>query len=159
MHSIYLAHPISGLSAQAILDYYDNMLVILSKAYNVLSPMAGKSFLRNDVALRAHGYENPVATNRAIVGRDRWMVRQADVVLIDLRLAAVASIGCVMELAWAFAEGKHTIVVMGPDNVHQHAFVIECADIIFDDLDKAVAYLLELEGYNPKTGLPKESEI
>ena len=35
----------------------------------------------------------------------------------------------------------HTILVMPKKNVHQHAFVIEAADIIFETIEEAVEYL------------------
>jgi hypothetical protein len=54
------------------------------------------------------------------------------------------SIGCMMELAWAADHGKHVIVVMGPDNVHAHAFVLESASIRFPTLLEALKYLEDL---------------
>lgn len=138
---IYLARPFSGFDAHEVREYMNNVGQVLKRAgYEILSPMAKKDFLTG--VLRNEGYHDPVASNHAIFERDRWMVtNQADVVLVDLSEASVISIGCVMELAWASLLGKHTVVVMGPDNVHRHAFVIEAADIIFEDLEVALEYL------------------
>lgn len=141
--NIYLAHPISGMSGAQVMDYYEDMKYRLGRmGYTVLQPMTGKGYLRTELEFKSHGYTGmPASTNHAILERDNWMVRQADVVLVDLSAAYAVSIGCVMELAWAQDHHKHTIVVMGPDNVHRHAFVLEAADIVFENQYDALTYL------------------
>jgi nucleoside 2-deoxyribosyltransferase len=138
---IYVARPFTGYSGAELLDYYDKMKNLLV-GLEVLSPMTGKEFLGDDVKLKAHGFENPVATNHAIFERDQWMVRRADIVLVDLSDGdeEAVSIGCVMELAWASLLGKHTVVVMSETSPHYHAFVLEAADIIFPTIEKAIDY-------------------
>jgi hypothetical protein len=54
------------------------------------------------------------------------------------------SIGCVMELAWASLLGKYTIVIMEKENIHNHAFILEAADIIFENYYDAIEYLKKL---------------
>jgi nucleoside 2-deoxyribosyltransferase len=103
--------------------------------------MTAKGYLRTEIKFKASGYQNPVSTNHAIYERDKWMVEQCDIVLMDLTYAKFASIGCTMELAWASLLNKHTIIVMGEDNVHRHAFILEAADIIFATMDDAIGYL------------------
>lgn len=143
--NIYLAHPISGLSGAEILDYYSKMKEELCPlGFTVLSPMTGKEYLRNTPKYKAHGYDEPLITNHAIFERDLWMVSQADIVLVDLRETSQVSIGCVMELAIASYQRKHTIVVVPKDNIHQHAFVLEAADIVFDTMEEALKYLADL---------------
>lgn len=142
---IYLAHPISGKETKDIFNYYSNAVSDFSAiGYDVLYPMIGKAYLRNDLAFKAYGYDNPVSTNRAIVGRDHWMVSESDIVLVDLSDSDHVSIGCIAELAWAWHLRKHTIVVVNKDNIHYHAFVLEMADIVFDTLDHAYIYLEKL---------------
>lgn len=142
---IYLAHQITGLSYDQVMDYYGEMVAYTrGLGYDVLHPMTGKGFLRVD-EYKAEGYdEEPTTKAHAIFERDRWMVTQADVLLIDLTGMTRASIGCMMELAWGSILGKHTIVVMEPDNPHRHAFVTEAADIVFDDIKYAKNYLAKL---------------
>lgn len=142
---IYLAHPISGLGYDEIYEYYTNLRDGLRIwGYDVLQPMTGKEYLRNEVKFKTVGYDNPVSTNHAIVGRDTWMVRQADIVLVDFSAAEAVSIGCVSELAMAHVLGKHTVVVLPEVNVHRHAFVLDMAHIIFTNIEDAIKYLYKL---------------
>lgn len=141
---IYLAHPISGMSGEEIFGYYDNLISILQDDFIVLHPLIGKGELRTEKEYKAKGYGTAISSNHAIFERDRWMVSSSDIVLVDLSDTKSPSIGCMMELAWASLLGKHTIVVMQNENIHQHAFVIEAADIIYDNLDDAITYLLKL---------------
>ena len=144
---IYLARPINGYSYLEVMDWYKKTRGELEYFYTILSPMSNKEALRTETKFRAHGYDNnPVSTNHAIIERDRWMVSRADVVFMDLSNTAEVSIGCMMELAWAHQIGKHTIVVMSEDNIHQHAFVLEAADIVFTTYEDAIWYLQELIG-------------
>lgn len=144
---IYLARPISGASAEEVYGYYDEVTTILKNvtSYEVLSPMKGKQPLRTELEFKAHGYDHvPVATNHAIIERDRWMVSNADIVYANLSGTQRVSIGTCMELAWAHDKGKHTIVVMEEGNIHRHAFILEAADIVFKTHDEAMDYLYEL---------------
>jgi len=142
---IYLAGQISGSSYDKVVSRIEEKKKLLP-AYRVLSPMTGKGCLRTEAKFKVHGYDNPVSTNHAIFERDKWMISQCDVVLVDLLETVHVSIGCTMELAWASLLGKHTIVVMGIENPHHHAFVLEAADIIFETMDEAIIYLNKLVG-------------
>lgn len=142
---IYLAHPISGLGFDEVVTYYEDLRGRLTaRGYDVLQPMTGKGYLRTEICFRGLGDGHPQSTNHAIVERDNWMVHQADVVLVDLTGAKAVSIGCMMELAWSHELRRHTIVVLTEENVHWHAFVLECADIVLASLAEAVEYLTKL---------------
>lgn len=142
---VYLAHPITGLSYDDVHQYYETLRLVLKNAgFDVIHPMTGKGYLRTEMEFSPHGYGNPVSTNHAIVERDQWMVEQADLVLVDLVGATQRSIGCISELAWAHLLRKHTIVAMEDGNVHQHAFIIEMADVLFPTLEEAIAYMKKL---------------
>jgi len=139
---IYLARPISGCNGEEVIGYYDKMNELLtSMGYFVFQPMTGKGFMRTEIEFKAKNYGNPESTNHAIIERDRWMVSQADIVFANLLGTERVSIGTCMELAWAHDKGKHTIVAMEKDNIHQHGFVLEAADIIYDDVDAVINYL------------------
>ncbi len=144
--TIYLAGPISGNSYDDVSGYFTDMTSILvDLGYAVLHPMLGKEVLRTEIKLKASGYGNPESTNHAILERDKWMVSQSDIVLCNLMMGKdMVSIGSVMELAWACMMNKLTIVVMQKDNIHQHAFVIEAADIIYEDIYDAIRHLKKL---------------
>lgn len=141
---IYLAHQISGLSYEEVHAYYTEMTRVLGVWYEILHPMTAKGTLRTELEFKAADYRSPVATNHAIAERDEWMVAQADVVFVNLLGNSHVSIGCVCELAWAHLLRKHTVVVMEEENIHQHAFILECADIVFATQDEAVGYLAKL---------------
>jgi nucleoside 2-deoxyribosyltransferase len=143
---IYCAHPITGLSGGEVIDYYTTLKDKLSDmGYGVLHPMVAKNSFRPVETIRSHGYDHhPMARDRAIKGRDQWMVTQADIVLVDLSGTSVVSIGCVSELAYADILGKHTVLVLPENNIHKHAFILQEADVIFENLVDALDYLNKL---------------
>jgi len=144
---IYTAGPISGLSYNQVLNRYQKQTSRLKEiGYDVLCPMTGKSYLRNEINLKAHGIKNqPLSTNHAIKERDRWMVGNSDIILVDFtECENIVSIGSCMELAWGDELKKHTIVVMDKNNIHQHAFILECADLVFETMTDAYNYLIDL---------------
>lgn len=145
---LYLAHPIGGLQGKDVFTYYDNLSEKLSKFYDILSPMVGKNFLRNTVEFKPTGYEHPITKNHAIFQRDTWMVSQSDIIFCDLIGVEKISIGCCMELAIASWLNKHTIVVMDKGNIHNHAFILEAADIVFETFEEGYNYLVELGSTN-----------
>jgi nucleoside 2-deoxyribosyltransferase len=143
---IYLAGAISGKSYNDVLESINERKKYLEKVgYDVLNPMTGKAYLRNEKEFVSKGYDNPTSTNHAIVERDRWMVKRSDIILVDLMNATEKSIGSIMELAWAHDNGVHSIVVMPKDGHHNHAFVLEAADIVFNSTEDALNYLVELK--------------
>lgn len=144
---IYIAGSISGRSGEEVISYFGNTKALLTgMGFDVLSPMTGKGHFRNEIKFKTNGYGNPISTNHAIIERDRWMVSMADIVYCNLTMvtAPIVSIGSMMELAWAHHMGKHTVLAMQKGNIHQHAFVLEAADIIFETHDDAIDYLSKL---------------
>lgn len=144
-YKIYLAHPISGMNPNDIFDYYITLKQRLEiMFYQVMHPMTGKGYLRTEKSLRKEGYSNPVSTNHAINTRDLWMVRQADIVLVDLTGTTEPSIGCIIETAAAHVMRKHIVAVIPDGNVHEHGMLLDCIDIRFYDLPSAEEYLEKL---------------
>lgn len=142
--TIYCAHPISGQTWEQVCDYYNNTKKKLTElGFNVLHPMTGKNNIRTEINQRfqAADFKSPVASNHAIFERDKWMVSQSDIVYLNLTGSTIASIGSMMEIAWAALLSKYTIVIMEKENLHRHAFVIEAADIIFETEEEAITYL------------------
>jgi len=141
---LYLARPITGCSYGGVASYYALMKAQLEGQFRVLSPMTAKGFLRTEKRFKAEYNDHPVSTNHAIIERDRWMVKRADVLYANLVGSQDVSIGTVMELAWGHDNGIHTIIAMEKDNPHYHAFVLEAGDIVFESHEEALAYLKEL---------------
>lgn len=142
---LYLAHPISGRTPDEVMPYFEDTAAELRDAVPglvVMSPLVGKGHLRTERKFKAHGYDHPLSKNRAIRGRDRWMVAQADVVYANLTLASDASIGACFEMAWA-CDQRHTylVVAMGLDNPHMHGFVLDAADAVWPTHEEAMVYL------------------
>lgn len=145
--TIYLAGPISGLSYSAVVDRYKHYVKRFERmGYNVLFPMMGKGYLRNENEIVPSDYQQPISTNRAIVGRDSWMVHQCDILVADLSCATEVSRGTICEISWASLLHKHVLVALGSernyDNPHYHAFVLGQADIVFSEMDEVIEYLL-----------------
>lgn len=143
---IYLAGPISGKGYDEVVGLYVQKIELLQDfGYEVLCPMTGKQYLRNELEFKSHGFTNPVSTNHAIFNRDKWMVSQSDVVLADLSNSGErVSIGTMMEMAWSNLSGKHVVAVVPDGNIHNHAFVLEAADIIFKTPEESYQYLHDL---------------
>lgn len=145
---IYCGSIISGRSYEEVMEYYNYIISVLSDfGFDVLSPMLGKEALRNEIAFKKYGYGTAISSNHAIKERDQWMVTQADIVWLNFFKCKNASIGGISELAWADLLHKHTIVTMEEDNIHQHAFVLEMADIIFETEDETLDYLKKFQLY------------
>ncbi len=142
---IYLAGPISGQTYDNVVDRLAaREKVLKGLGFTVIHPMTGKEALRTGTNLRAHSYKIPVSTNHAIFRRDKWMVSMCDIILAELTDAEIVSIGTCFELAWASHLGKHTIVILPKGNIHRHAFVLEAADVIFEEYEDAMVYLQKL---------------
>lgn len=148
---IYIAHQISGLTPEQVIDYFESMARYMKAiGFEVLQPMTAKGYFRPDPAhkeqpaFKPDGYAQPVSTNHAIVERDNWMVHMADVVHVDFTGTTSPSIGMIMELAWAHELRKHTVIVLPEGNPHRHAFILECADVIFPDMAASMEYLVNL---------------
>lgn len=142
---IYLVHPISGMTADEVFDYYTKTSKELTdQGYDVLTPMFGKENLRCEKEFRASGYKSPCTTNHAIFNRDKWMVMQADIIYANFLNAKQVSIGSMMELAWASDHGKHVIVSMQDENPHAHAFVYEASNIVYNNHEDVIEYLTKI---------------
>ena len=141
--TVYTVGAISGLGYDECVRQFDVRIARLKEmGYDVLYPMLGKCYLRNETSMRAEGYpDEPLSCNHAIVKADFWRVDKADVLFVDLTNATDrVSIGSVAEMSRGYALGKLVVTVMQKENVHRHAFVIEMSSIIFETLDEAYAY-------------------
>ena len=142
---VYIAGIISGGKPKDVFKYFDDMAKTLKDfGYYVFSPLTGKGVLRTEKVFRSHGYINPISTNHAIVERDRWMVKNSDIIFCDLSGGDIVSIGCTAELAWAHDNGVHSVVVLPEKHVMRHAFILEMADILFTNYNDAMRYMSDL---------------
>lgn len=144
---IYLVHPMSGLKYDEVEKYYTDVKTKLEAlGYHVLHPMVAKKLLQgaNKFDPKANHRGSPIVTPHAITRRDHWMVRKSDIVFADLTGSKDKSIGSISEISSAYELGKHTIGIMEKGNIHEHAFMFEQFDIIFDNLEDGIVYLTKL---------------
>ncbi len=142
---IYIASPISGLTSEEVFNYYDDTERKLRQfGFKTQSPMTAKNYLRGEMLMNPSGYEQPASTGHSIYKRDKWMLKNSDVVFVNLLNSDVISIGCMFELAWADMLGKHVVVVCDGKKPYDHAFINGAADVVFTSLDDALDYLEEL---------------
>lgn len=144
MLTIYLAGPITGLDLDDVhRKFHDRADALEQMGYRVLHPMLGKKHLLGQGLAAPAGYEDPISNDRAIFGRDRFMVGQADIVLADLTAATKPSMGTCFELAWASDHPGTLVITTGLHVGHAmfHAFVREASDHIFVYYQDALDFL------------------
>ena len=142
---VYVARPITGLAADEVILYYqDARDVLVGMGYEVFHAFYAKNYLKGDIDVKASGYDFPLSKDHAIVKRDHWMTRQADILFVNLAGCKQVSIGCMFEMAWAHHMGKHVVTVMEKGNIHHHAFVLESSDVIYETVHEALDYLEKL---------------
>lgn len=149
MTTIYAAGPITGLDLDdAYNHFHERGTVLKAMGFHVLHPMLGKEHLLGQGEAKAKGYKDPISNDRAIFGRDSWMVAQADVLLADLTGATSRSLGTTFEIAWASRQEHTLVVIAGLTDGHcmDHAFIREAADLIFPTIEEALAFLPSLLG-------------
>jgi nucleoside 2-deoxyribosyltransferase len=145
--SVYLAGPITGESYGGATDWRETVSMRLLQAGIVgLSPMRGKQYLQDVVDIADSYPAHIMSTEKAIVTRDTFDVQRCDAVLVNLLGAKRVSIGTMIEVGLAYAQRKPIVVVMEPDNIHQHAFVRQMAGYVLDNLDDAVRVTITLLG-------------
>ena len=141
---VYVAGIITGLTAEEVFKYFDSAKKTLEDfGYDVFTPVAGKDMCRVEKRKFASQQKSkiPQLTNHAIIERDRWMVKNSDIIFCDLSGKDTASIGCTSELAWAHDNGVHSVVILPEEHVMRHAFILEMADVLFDNREDALIYM------------------
>lgn len=150
---VYLAGPISHTTWKGATNWRVYAREVLAEAgITALDPMRGKDFLNQVVhgnikfdtmvdstRQKYAGLEHPLITAHGITKRDRWDVLSSDLILVNFIGAKKVSIGTVMEIAWADAWNKYTIIAMEEDNIHQHGMVNESVGIIVPTFEEALA--------------------
>lgn len=148
MLSVYIAHPVSGMTFEEAFNFFSKMNKTISdmgfKVFDPVSIYSNK--MENKTAIcRPHGIDSNIICDHALFERCKWMVDKSDIIFMDLTGSIKISIGCIMELAWASKNGCHTIVCVEEESVYQHAFVKESADVIFDRVEMALEYLKSIK--------------
>lgn len=149
---IYLAGPILGTTYSESTEwreYARDRLAALDPALRGASPMRAKKYLANLAKMplsadqlrttAAHTIKTPLSTAAAIVGRDQMDVARADLLLVNLLGAEVASIGTCCEVAQAHQLHVPVMLVIEDEgNVHDHPFITQQSAFRVDNLDTAI---------------------
>lgn len=148
--TVYLAGPITGLSYGGATEWRERVVDELARRapqIRCLDPMRAKQHLRQMESIGPFGHEGGLLDPHAVVQRDLWDVGRCDVLLMNLSGATTTSVGCMVELGWARAQNRFSIVVLPleerhPDgNPHDHLFVHELASALVPDLEAALVIL------------------
>lgn len=138
MKTVYLCGPISGLSWHDTMWWREHASAELEKAgIKALSPLRRKDFLEDEKSIK-NSYNHPFGTADFIVTRDRFDVKNCDVVLANLLDAKTVSIGSMIEFGWASAYDKPIVAVMKKGDIHRHAIADKCCSIIVGGIDEAI---------------------
>lgn len=140
MNNVYLVGPITGLSYGEATDWRDYAIRRLDDS-NIkgVSPMRCKEYLMQEKIIADEYTQKVMSCAKGITARDRWDCHRCDAILANFLGATKVSIGSILELAWADAAGKPIVLVMEPDNVHQHAMVNEICSFKVSTLDEGLA--------------------
>src|ERR1043165_5987499 len=112
---IYLAGPITGLSYKdARYGWRKEFAEYVGESFDLFSPMRQEGHLAEIQTIEHKPYDGILSTAKAIVAKDRLDVQRADLVIAGFLGAPMASIGTTVELGWADAWEKTTIIIMEP---------------------------------------------
>lgn len=154
---VYLAGPITGLSYQdSRHGWRADFQIVLDQLggcehIKLCSPMRAKDHLSELTKISGKGdaYDNFMSSGRGVVCRDRNDVKTADAVVFNFLGADKASVGSCIEIGWADAWQKPTVLVMEDNglavddgnimvpNPHDHLMVDEICGYRVCDLTQA----------------------
>jgi len=148
--TVYLCGPITGLTYDQATEEREELVRRFAEhKVEALSPMRGKIFFLENRAqiIEAKGYDNVIATDKAIINRDRNDVKSCGAMVADLRGCKRVSIGSMVEFGWADAYRIPIITVMTEgfsDDPHDHAFVHGLSTYVVHDMEEAILLTLTL---------------
>lgn len=138
---VYLCGPIAGCDYEdARYGWRKEVAGMLAPTIPILSPMRQEGHLAEvKEPLGTFAPDNAaIATQRAIVAKDKLDIKQCSLVFANFLGADRVSIGSVAELGLASAQDKMIVVAMEPEgNIHDHIFVRELADVRVTSLREA----------------------
>jgi hypothetical protein len=146
LKKIYISSPISGLTYQDLESQrvFSQTIASSSSNLNIFCPAtlvsSGSSpKFRNENKTYSPMIELSGAnTPKSCLYLCRKGVKECDIFLLNLLNSKEKSIGCIFELCWAKEFDKPIIVLIDPDNVHQHSFVLETATHVVNTLDQCI---------------------
>lgn len=160
MHkTVYLAGPIDGLSYAEGIEWRQHAQSTLAvQGIKGLSPQRGKGYIADlkeiademDFSKQEGLSDNPMSTSRGILARDKFDALNCSVLFVNFLGATRVSTGTIMEIAWAYQQGKPIIVVLDDDDTlhRNHPMLRETFDYVVNNIDAGLNIVKGIfEGY------------
>jgi nucleoside 2-deoxyribosyltransferase len=145
---VYLAGPILGCTGPEANNWREEIARKLL-AHNIvgISPLRCEPLVGEVYSTE---YPDPCfGTARAIAGKNRFDVRSCEMGVFIIPKppeGRLHSFGTLIELAWANADGKQTILVSDDPFIHKHPVIDACANWKLDTVDEAVRVIVGVLG-------------
>lgn len=136
MSKIYLAGPISGLTKDQS-DGWRKEFETHLKFGTTIWPMYAEHFAKDLILGDAAATTDLMASPRAVLHKDEFYVRSADIVVANFLGSTKVSIGTVIECAWAIILNKPLVLILTPDNIHRHCMLTEKAGWVLSNVKDA----------------------
>lgn len=137
-YTIYAAGPITGCTAEEATSWRGDLRKLLPANIRIASPLRDQTVVTEGELFNGLGYDDDLFNNqKALTIRDRFDCLRADLVLVNLLGTKRVSIGSVGECFWADSKRTPLVIVMEPDNIHQHAMLREIAGWVVPSLQQA----------------------
>lgn len=154
--TVYLAGPIAGCDKNEANDWRKDMRKKLGQlGIAGISPLRCEPLIGKTYEL-SYNADPKFGTARAISSKNLLDTRKCDLVLVYLPREINErrpSYGSIIELAWAFALNKPTILVTDDPYLIAHPLVSACSSWLLEDLDQAVdvieGLLVDYQGLLP----------
>jgi hypothetical protein len=110
--------------------------------------MRAKDFWGEHELVDNSGMDEPLATDRGIMCRDRNDCCTANVLLVNFIGAKTVSIGTVMEVAWANRLQIPVVVALPETDIHNHPMMRQAYDYVCGSIDEAIRITKTIIGEN-----------
>ena len=141
--TVYLVGPVTGELYTKANDWRRYASDRFPEWLVPISPLRGQQYLK-DVGPMAENYAGQaLSTPQGIRAKGMNDVNTCDGILVNFLKAPRVSIGSVMEIAWAYWLRKPIVIVMEPDNLHQHVCIKDAASAIVPTLDDGIRLIVD----------------
>ena len=135
---VYLAGPITACSYDRATDWRNYIRERLDGGIVGVSPMRNFDHLRGEQNISDHYVQSVLTTPAAIMARDSFDVRRADMLLVNLLGTERVSIGTMLEVGMAYALNKPIVLLIEERNIHEHSMLREAAGWLVSTLNEGI---------------------
>jgi len=142
---VYLAGPIAGLTWEEAHEWRVEFACDLPARLRCLDPTRAKNFLSGQV-IGIKPYDiHPLATDKGLTRRDLFDVGRSDAILFNFLGTDNVSVGSCIEIgASAMVAQQLRVLVIEPNNIHDHPMIREIVDYTVPTLEEAARLLTVL---------------